>query len=466
MPSLDQKAVSEKSARDRVADISFLTALGTVPREELPDDALGLARISLLDWLICGVAGRKEPVADALRAFAGAEADASGPLATASLFGGKKAPPRLAAMVNGTISHALDFDDTHFDHVGHLSVGIYPAVLAISEDRNLMLPEMVAAFLTGAEGAIRLGRVLGAAHYNKGFHQTATAGAFGATLAAGRLAGLDQAGLARALSLCTTRASGLKSQFGTMGKPLNAGISASNGIEAVALAKLGVTSADDGIFGPQGFVETHAEAPDLDALLTQVDREGGCAFRFLDNRYKFHACCHGLHAMIEGLLTLQKQRPFGMGDVARLTVRTNPRWLKVCDIKRPRTGLEVKFSYNWLAGMVAGHLPTGDDRAYTDGLAQNADLRTFATKITVFGDPALTDQQADGAVQFADGTVMSFSHDLAQPQTITILLDKIRAKARALLKDQAGPILEVSDAIEATPETVSARQIGDLIRAH
>ena len=78
--------------------------------------------------------------------------------------------------------------------------------------------------------------VLGRKHYERGFHQTATAGAFGATVAAGRLLGLTSEQMRNALSLVGTRASGLKSQFGTMGKPFNAGVAASNGVEAALLA--------------------------------------------------------------------------------------------------------------------------------------------------------------------------------------------------------------------------------------
>ncbi|MFN3525683.1 MAG: MmgE/PrpD family protein, partial [Paracoccus sp. (in: a-proteobacteria)] len=359
-----------------------LVGLAQMAPDQMPADVLRLARLSLLDWLICGIAGRSEPVAQALRHHANSE---SGPDAGASLFGGGMASARLAALANGTISHALDYDDTHFDHVGHLSVGIYPAVLALAEQDDLTVAQMSEAFLVGAEGAIRLGRVLGAAHYNRGFHQTATAGAFGATMAAGRLAGLDADAMRRALGLCATRASGLKSQFGTMGKPLNAGLSASNGVEAVQLAMLGLSTASDGIFGPQGFVETHSDSPDLTALDAGLTAPGTPDFRFRDNRYKFHACCHGLHAMIEGLLALLARTPIAPGDVARISVQTAPRWLRVCDIKQPRTGLEVKFSYGWLAGMVLTGRATGDDRVYADELAADVDLAGLAARVEVTG---------------------------------------------------------------------------------
>ncbi|NBR03581.1 MAG: hypothetical protein EBT94_10715 [Alphaproteobacteria bacterium] len=99
------------------------------PAAKVPEQALGFARLSLLDWMTCGVAGTSEPLALKLRQLAAGE----GGLPVASIFGGLQAPPRMAALVNGATSHALDYDDTHFAHVGHLSVGIYPAALAIAE---------------------------------------------------------------------------------------------------------------------------------------------------------------------------------------------------------------------------------------------------------------------------------------------------------------------------------------------
>src|SRR6185312_16115734 len=75
---------------------------------------------------------------------------------------------------------------------------------------------------------------------------------------------LDHRAMRNALSLVATRASGLKSQFGTMGKPYNAGIAAANGVEAASLAKRGFVSCEDGVAGPQGFIATHSDGPDAD----------------------------------------------------------------------------------------------------------------------------------------------------------------------------------------------------------
>jgi 2-methylcitrate dehydratase PrpD len=433
---------------DHVIDLSHL------PATALPAPALALARFSLLDWMVCGVAGIDEPLSRKLRLLAAEEAGQP----VASIIGGQRAPARMAALVNGATSHALDYDDTHFAHVGHLSVGIYPAALAAAESTGATVSEMVAAFLVGAEAAIRIGMVLGRSHYNAGFHQTATAGAFGATVAAGRLFGLDRDQMRAAIGLAATRASGLKSQFGTMGKPYNAGIAAANGVECARLALLGFTSCDDGLLGPQGFIPTHTESPDPDAGL--ADPAPG-RFLFEDNKYKLHACCHGLHAMIEGLRAARAAHALTLDAVAGIALRTNPRWLRVCDIKRPRTGLEVKFSYGWLAGMVLRGDATGDDRAYGDALAEDAVLQAFASSVDVTGDATLSDMQAAGTLRLKDGVEIAFAHDLAAPLPHDILSDRLQDKARTILGDRGTAIWGVIDRLD----TLDARMLGASLTA-
>ncbi|MBO9419049.1 MmgE/PrpD family protein [Labrenzia sp. R4_2] len=432
--------------------IDDLIAFSAQPSADFPASAVQLAKFSLLDWLVCGRAGVEEPVAKTLRAFGAGEAGVE----ASSTFGGAKMPPRMAALINGAVSHALDYDDTHFSHVGHLSVGIYPAALAAAEDVDATVSDLLAAFVIGAEAAIRIGTVLGAAHYNLGFHQTATAGAFGAAVAAGRLYGLTQEQMRAAIGLCATRASGLKSQFGTRGKPYNAGIAASNGIECAQLARLDMTSCDDGLMGPQGFAETHN--PETLPSKALWDQGSGNRFLLEDNKYKLHACCHGLHAMIEGLL-LAKDAGVTMDDVAEFVLRTNPRWLKVCDIKQPRTGLEVKFSYAWLAGMTLRGDVTGAPDTYTDALALDPALAAFAKKVTVIGDDTLTDLQAEGILTFKNGETRQVSFDLAAPLAIETLEGKLRSKAQACLGQEGADIWSILDQLDQ----MNAREIGRLV---
>ncbi|RKF12583.1 MmgE/PrpD family protein [Roseovarius spongiae] len=425
-----------------MSGLDALLDLAELPEARIPDTTKGIARLSLMDWLVCGRAGVTEPVAEILRRMA----DLEGGAPQAALFGAGRAPARMAALVNGATSHALDYDDTHFAHVGHLSVGIYPAAIAIGEVENASADAICTAFAIGAEAAIRVGLALGRAHYERGFHQTATAGAFGATIAAGRLMGLTRERMRAAIGLCATRATGLRCQFGTMGKPYNAGVAAAAGVECAQLAMAGITAPDDGLFGQNGYLVTHSDAPGDIAPLEK-------AWLLDDMKYKLHACCHGTHAMIEAL------KGHNIDGVTALRLRTNPRWLTVCDIKSPRTGLEVKFSYAWLAGMALRGDATGSDEAYTSALANDAELAEFAQCVEVAGDETLTDMQAAGEIQMRDGSVRDFAHDLGAPIPVDDLAIALRSKAHALLGPQGDAIC---DALTSLNET-KARDLATLM---
>lgn len=437
------------SSMEKLLDIA---ALGP---HELPEASKRYATLSLFDWLTVLLAGADQPLSIIIRDFAVSE----GGKATASIAGSQtKVPARLAALANGTISHALDYDDTHFAHIGHLSVGIYPAALAVAEEVDAPAASMRDAFLAGAEAACRFGMVLGRSHYQRGFHQTATAGSFGSTIAAGRLYGLDRKQMRNALSLVSTRASGLKSQFGTMGKPFNAGISASNGVEAANLARRGFVSCDNGIDGPQGFIATHSDEPHYQE--PWLDMPPG-RFRFDNNQYKLHACCHGTHAMIEVLLAAKRQHGVSGDRIGHIEIRTHPRWLAVCDIKQPRTGLEAKFSYGLLAAMVLSGINTASEKAYVDALCADPKLVQLADRVTVTGDDRLSDTAAEVIIDTVDGKRIAASHDLSiaiPPDTLT---GRLQAKSEGLLGSEVSRrIWQCMGDLELLP----ARALGELLR--
>jgi 2-methylcitrate dehydratase PrpD len=426
----------------------------TLAGEAISEDAKHYARLSLFDWLVVGRSGADQELSTIIRDMVLAEEGKP----VASLFGtSRKVPVRAAALANGTISHALDYDDTHFAHIGHPSVGIYPAAMAIGEAVDASLQSVCDAFLLGAEASCRFGMVLGRGHYQKGFHQTATAGAIGATIAAGRLMGLDRRQFQHALGLVATRASGLKSQFGSMGKPYNAGISASNGVEAATLAKAGFESCDDGLGGPQGFIETHADAPDYSSSFALMPPE---TFIFTDIKYKLHACCHGTHAMIEALRELMQQPRASKRRVKHIDVKTNARWLKVCDIKQPRTGLEVKFSYAYLAAMVLAGFDTQSEKTYVDGLCSEPKLRDGASLVNVTGDANMSDTAANVCLTWQDGSTAEVAHDIAHQPALSVTEQRLRQKAASLLGKSAAE--NIWSEVSSTKGSC-ARDIGRLL---
>ncbi len=386
-----------------------------VREAEPDDDTLDIMRLALFDWAVCAIAGRDEPVARILRDHAVAEA-AHG---SAVVVGGDPVPPSRAALINGATSHALDYDDTHFAHIGHTSVAVVPAALAVAQGADLQ--DVISAALIGSEVAVRVGLWLGRGHYQVGFHQTATAGAFGAAMAASRLMRLTEAQMVTALGLAATKAAGLKSQFGTMGKPLNAGLAAETGVLAAGWAAAGMSSCQAGLSGPLGFGATHHGAADDTAFDDMTTR-----WLMRDVSHKFHACCHGLHAMLEALAGAS-------GPVQSAEVFTHPRWMSVCDNPAPKTGLEAKFSYRLTAAMALSGVSTARIESFSNDVTRAPALVALRDRVTVQEDPTLTEMQALVKLTMTDGAVQTLFHDLDAPLTTSARADRLMQKARAVV---------------------------------
>ena len=441
--------MSDKSLLPHILD------LATLDSDRMPHDARKMAQLSLFDWMVVSLAGADQPLADIIRNFVATEGGVEIAAVTGSSM---RLPARAAALANGTISHALDYDDTHFAYIGHPSVAIFPAALAAAEEMRGSADDVINAFLLGAEATCRIGIVLGRDHYDAGFHQTATSGAFGATIAAARLYRLDRSAIRTALGLVSSRASGLKSQFGTMGKPFNAGAAAANGIEAASLARLGFTASHDAFAGPQSFLNAHHAAHDGGKQISGWSLDN---FLFSSVSHKLHACCHGTHAMIEALLLLRANSTFLADDLKEVRVEIAPRWQNVCDIKAPSTGLEIKFSYVFLAAMVLRGLDLAAYESYLDSHCNDADLVALADKVTVVGNDKIADSAARVTIYSRDDNTHSQDFDLLTPIDPAHLSTRLQAKATAIIGSAAAADLW---SLVDNPEDVSASDLANQLQ--
>lgn len=394
---------------------------------DFPPDALTIARLSLFDCLATAIAGSQEPVSLAVRALVGTEGGAP----QASAVGlADRIPARAAALLNGAAAHALDYDDTHFDYVGHPSVAVLPAALAAAEHAQASGQALLNAFLIGLETACRIGAWLGRDHYNAGFHQTATSGAFGATVAAARLLGLTEEQIRHALGLAATRASGLKCQFGTMGKPYHAGMAASTGVEAALLARSGFIARDDALECAGGFAATHQGAGlNSQGVFAGLPQD----FRFTHVQYKFHACCHGIHPALEAVGMLLKQHPMQAAGIERVTIALSPQWRTVCCIPEPRTGLEAKFSLAFVAAMLLSGVDTAALDAYTDANCLRPDLQQLAARVDIVFDDAIVDTASRVTITTQAGQRLEQCFDLNAPLPYAVKADRLQAKTATLL---------------------------------
>jgi len=374
----------------------------------LPEEIVAVARQCLLDWFAVTLAGARED----LSGIIAAEAALEGGDGIATLVGrGRKAPQLLAALVNGAASHALDYDDVHLSYIGHPTVAILPALLALGEARGASGRDIVAAFVAGYETICRVGVCVAPGHYALGFHATATAGSFGAAAACARLMGLDAERTATALGIAGTQAAGLKSMFGTMCKPLHAGKAAENGLLAARLAARGFTSRADVIECAQGFAATHG--PDFHPEAALAEPPGGYYLR--GNLFKYHAACYLTHAAIECARAIAQRKGFVAEKVRSILLRIDRGADSVCNIKAPHTGLEAKFSLRFTIALALAGIDTASLGTYSDARTADPRLVALRDKVEIAFMDGWSTSRSQIEVTLADGSVLAAEHDSGIP---------------------------------------------------
>jgi 2-methylcitrate dehydratase PrpD len=234
--------------------------------------------------------------------------------------------PAGAAMVNGTLAHSLDFDDTHAPGSLHPSAPIVPAALAAAEMTGADGRSVIAAIVAGYEVQIRLSLALDpAAHYDRGFHPTATCGAFGAAAAAGRLLGLDAKGQAHAFGIVLSMAAG-SMQFlanGAWTKRSHVGHAALCGLSAATLAAEGYQGAADALEGKWGFLHAYAPASDAGKVVAEL----GERWETLKIAVKPYPSCRYSHAAVDGIRQLMREHGIRPDEVQSMTVGVpEPGW--------------------------------------------------------------------------------------------------------------------------------------------
>ncbi len=418
------------------------------------DEMIFFSKMSMIDWCSVAYAAKNEPVSKIVTQLIQEEQTKG---QSRIISNGIEVSAKAAALVNGTIGHALDYDDTHFLFTGHPTASAFPTALALGEELGSTINEIMLAYMCGVEMSTRLGHILGYSHYNKGFHQTATSGAFGATLVASKLLKLNTKQIENALGIVSTRASGLKSQFGTMGKPFHAGIAASNGIEAAKLSKLGFVSCENGIECSQGFLKTHAWDENIpEAAINGIGKD----FLFPEIKYKFHACCHGLHAFLEALDELKIKNSFNTDSIEKISIQVQPSWLQVCNIDSPKTGLEAKFSYKQTAAMSLHGIDTARLDSYDEYICFDEKIMKTRKKVEVIPNDKMTNTEA--LVELRDGSEMyKNSHDLNNKIENNLLEKKILTKSTSLLSEQiSNEIFYILN----SPEQFQAKDILNLLK--
>ena len=413
---------------------------------DLGADAAHHAKRALVDYMGALFAGAElEPALGLARAMP--HEVGTGP---ASLIGRNlRALPRAAALINGTASHIVEFDDIFRDGIYHPGCPTIACAIATAEELGSDGAALLRAIVMGYEVSTRIAAAIQPDHY-RFWHTTGTVGTFGAAVAGATLRGLDAGQTAHAIATAGTFAAALQQAFRSdaMSKPLHAGRAAEGGYLAAALAGEGVTGALDILEGEAGFGRAMSRDVDWEAALATL----GQTLNIGAITVKKHGCCGHTFAAIDGALALQEEHGFAAKDIAAIDVASYAVATRVCGGRSVTTPFEGKFS---LAYVVAHALVYGDVAldAYDEDHMANPELRRLLDALTLTIDDGIEarfpgHREADVTIRLLDGRSLSFHQptrrgDPDAPLTDAEISDKFTALAApAIGEDGAGAWLK------------------------
>jgi 2-methylcitrate dehydratase PrpD len=394
-----------------------------------PDEARRRAAVALCDTVGVALAGAHEPAARIVRATV--TADSQGPCRILGTH--DRVSASEAAFANGVAVHALDYDDMCFVSMAHPSCALVPAALAAAELAGASGQAMLEAYVVGFEVECRLGMVMNPRHYHaRGWHCTSSIGTLGAAAAAARVLSLPATAAAHALGIAASLACGLKENFGTMVKPLHAGVAARNGVMAARLAQQEFTASPQAIDGPQGYLAAMDSERSASAL-AEIIADLGARWEILDTgiSVKLYPSCAATHPPLDALLQLVRRHGFNADEVEAIDVEVDSMTPRLLIYDRPATELEAKFSMPFCAAaaVVFGH-PTID----TFGVSRIDDPRIQALmpRVSLRANPALDTaaplSQARVDVRLRDGRTLTERADGARGYPGRLTDDELATK--------------------------------------
>jgi 2-methylcitrate dehydratase PrpD len=336
-----------------------------------------------------------------------------------------------AALINGTAAHALDFDDAAPSMPMHPSAVLWPALLAWADVHGGDGTSLLRAFDVGQAAFRAIGESLPMdAHYPRGWHSTSTIGHIAATAALISLGGVDEDTARHALGIAATTASGSIANFGSMTKPLHAGLAAQDAVTAVELALAGLTANPEQLDHPKGYF----------ALFGDRSRSRGDIGERLewwrtewtkDLSVKQYPSCYGTHRAVDAAIDARDDLGDAVQDFASIAITVHPSGLDPLISGQPTSGLEGKFSlpYTVVRALLDGRL--GLDSFQDDDVTHPTTVELMS-RVTVRTAPAPEDRPELESEPFTDITIIGRDGVVAR-RLVTLTLGDAR---RPLSDDQ------------------------------
>lgn len=402
------------------------------------------------------------------------------PTATA-IGSATRLPAPSAALVNGTLAHSLDFDDTHLPSVLHPSAAVVPAALAVAEQTDASGPAFLDAVAVGVEVTCRLGMAgydeenANSVFFDRGQHATAICGAVGAAVAAGVLGGLTAAQLTSAIGVACSMGSGIIEANRTGGtvKRIHCGWAAHAGVVAAALARNGITGPPTVLEGRFGLLRAFCgDRFDLGAVTRELGERWESDRIFV----KPYPCNHFTHAGVDAASRVRR-RGVDPATITEITLGVPEPVLRtiaepIGDKRRPLSGYHGAFSgpYTVAAALLGGGGLGLSHEDFTDSAVADPVRLALAALVNPVADPECTrifphQFPAVLTVRLADGTVIEerVRHNRGGPEnplSPTELTTKFLVNARRAVADPvAGELADLVTrlASDSRPAMITGR---------
>ncbi len=450
-----------KRIGEYVTDASF---------EDFPPDAVEAAKGAIMDCLACMLAGSQEDLADILCRYVAAESSAP----AASVVGrGFRTSAANAALVNGAMAHALDYDDiTHITKT-HPTAVLLPASLAVAEETGASGREMLLGYMTGFEVACAVGESLSEAYYDDlGWHPTGPLGAIGSAAAASKIMTLDPEQTAMAISLAASQASGLRQNFGTMTKPFHAGDAARAGVVSARLVREGFTASDDALEGRFGFIRAFSGGQGFNAEHLLENLEKKCYLVESGIEIKKYPCCGSAHLALDATFNLLSRGAIDPQAVEKIEVMVDFDPPRSLIHSRPMSSLEGKFSMQYCLAAALLDQRVGL-QSFSDEQVLRFDAQSLIPRIDMRrlpgneGKPSWSEGYNEVDVYLKDGTVLrQQAHRASSGALRGVTVDDIREKFRdcaaLVLSDTA--VAEVLSRLNRLEEAEPVSGLVELLR--
>lgn len=342
----------------------------------LSETALQRVRMAFIDVLGCILAGAADP---ATKAVTSAVGDQQG--TCRSIARGGRFPAMAAALIDGTAAHALDFDDNFFPPVSHASAVQVPALLALASGLDAPFATLARAYCAGLEVQGALASVMNPAHYEGGWHSTSTIGAIGTAAACARLLDLDAGRTLHALSLASSMAGGSKRQFGTMAKPVHAGMAAMHGVLAAKMAAGGIEGNPEPFEGKWGLFDLQAANASAVSDWVPPRRSADLFIEKTGLVAKLYPSCMSAHLAVDAILALKAQHQLSAAGIDAIRVSMPRFMVDNLRFSAPEDAMEARFSMTYNAAVAMVH---GVPRLchFTEGFVADPTLQAFCARVS------------------------------------------------------------------------------------